>query len=134
MSVAVVDAATVVDLICVFPPADPYRSTLVAATAVAAPAHLDAEVLSALGRLQRAGQLTQPAERVEALAAFAATRWPLRPLLRPAWALLDRIATRDALYVALVASLDAVLVTTDGRLRRAAQGIVAVAEPDVYPC
>lgn len=129
MSIAVVDAATVVDLICDFPAADPYRATLAAAEAVAAPAHLDAEVLSALGRLQRAGQLTRASQRVEALAAFGATRWPLQPLLIPAWALADRIATRDALYVALAVSLDAVLITTDGRLRRGAAGIVAVAEP-----
>jgi predicted nucleic acid-binding protein len=126
----VVDAAAVVDLICDFPAAEPYRTALASATAVAAPAHLDAEVLSALGRLQRAGRLTRATERVDALAAFGARRWPLPPLLAPAWALVDRIATRDALYVALAASLDAVLVTTDGRLRRAAAEIIAVAEPD----
>jgi len=125
----VVDAAAVVDLICDFPAAEPYRAALASATAVAAPAHLDAEVLSALGRLQRARRLTRATERVDALAAFGARRWPLPPLLAPAWALVDRIATRDALYVALAASLDAVLVTTDARLRRAAAEIVAVAEP-----
>ncbi len=130
MSIAVVDAATVVDLICDFPAAEPYRGALASARAVAAPAHLDAEVLSALGRLKRAGQLTRAAERVESLATFGARRWPLAPLLSPAWALVDRIATRDALYVALAASLDAVLITSDGRLRRAAGGLVAVAEPD----
>jgi len=130
LSIAVVDAATVVDLICGFPAADPYRSVLGAATAVAAPAHLDAEVLSALGRLKRAGRLSRPAGRVEALATFGARRWPLQPLLVPAWALIERIATRDALYVALAASLDAILVTTDGRLRRAATGLVAVAGLD----
>lgn len=130
MSIAVVDAAIVVDLICDFPAAEPYRVALVSAEAVAAPAHLDAEVLSALGRLKRAGQLTRAAERVEALATFGATRWPLQPLLLPAWALVDRIATRDALYVALAVSLDAILITSDGRLRRAAAGIVTVAEPD----
>ncbi|MEJ7706139.1 MAG: type II toxin-antitoxin system VapC family toxin [Nocardioidaceae bacterium] len=129
MTITVVDAATVVDLICDFPAAGPYRSVLEAATAVAAPAHLDAEVLSALARLMRAGRLSRPQERVESLAAFGATRWPLQPLLLPAWAVLDRIAARDALYVALAASLDAILVTTDGRLRRAARGLVAVAEP-----
>jgi len=102
----------------------------VSADAVAAPAHLDAEVLSALGRLKRAGQLTRAAERVEALAAFGATRWPLRPLLLPAWALVDRIAIRDALYVALAVALDAILITSDGRLRRGAAGIVAVVEPN----
>jgi len=67
---------------------------------------------------------------VKALAAFAARRWPLRPLLSPAWALVDRIAARDALYVALAESLGATLITSDGRLRRAATGIVATAEPD----
>jgi predicted nucleic acid-binding protein len=128
LSIAVVDAATVVDLICDFPAADRYRGILEDATSVAAPAHLDAEVLSALSRLLRAGQLSRPAERVQALATFGARRWPLRPLLLPAWALLDRIVARDALYVALAASLDATLITTDGRLRRAATGLVAVAE------
>ncbi|MGH3503987.1 MAG: type II toxin-antitoxin system VapC family toxin [Nocardioidaceae bacterium] len=130
MSIAVVDAATVVDLICGFPAAEPFREVLTAADAVAAPAHLDAEVLSALGRLKRAGHVTRAVERVEALAAFGATRWPLRPLLSPAWALVDRIATRDALYVALATSLDGFLVTTDVRLRRGAAGIVAIADPD----
>ncbi len=130
MSIAVVDAATVVDLICDFPAARPYRAAIASADAVAAPAHLDAEVLSAFGRLRRAGQLSRATERVQSLAEFEATRWPLRPLLSPAWALADRIATRDALYVALAASLDAILITTDGRLRRGVTGIVAVAEPD----
>lgn len=127
MSIVVVDAATVVDLICGLPAAGPYRSHLAAADAVAAPAHLDAEVLSALGRLKRAGQLAREADRVEALASFPARRWPLRPLLATAWSLTDRIAVRDALYVALAASLDATLVTTDGRLQNAASGIVTVA-------
>jgi predicted nucleic acid-binding protein len=129
LSVVVVDAAIVVDLICDLPAAKPYRAVLASAVAVAAPAHLDAEVLSALGRLQRAGQLTRANQRVTALAAFPARRWPLPPLLLSTWALAERIATRDALYVALAASLDAILVTTDGRLRRAAAGIVAVVEP-----
>lgn len=129
MTIAVVDAALVVDLICNFPAAQPYRGVLASAEAVAAPAHLDAEVLSALSRLEQAGRLAQASERVEALAAFGVTRWPLRPLLLPAWALVDRIATRDVLYVALAVSLDAVLVTSDGRLRRGAAGIVTVAEP-----
>jgi predicted nucleic acid-binding protein len=129
LSTVVVDAAIVVDLVCNVPAADAYRPALESADAVAAPAHLDAEVLSALGRLRRAGQLTKAAERVDALATFAATRWPLQPLLAPAWELTDRIATRDALYVALAISLDAPLITTDQRLRRGAAGIVEFAEP-----
>lgn len=130
MSVVVVDAAVVVDLICDFPAAEPFHGLLQTASAVAAPAHLDAEVLSALGRLKRARQLTREGERVEALAKFAARRWPLRPLLGAAWALMDRIAVRDALYVALAVSLEATLITTDRRLRRAAAATVAVVDPD----
>lgn len=129
MTVIVIDAAAVVDLICDFPAADPFRGVIQAATAVAVPAHVDAEVISALARLVRAGELSRPQERVELLATFGARRWPLQPLILPAWALLERIAARDALYVALAASLDATLVTTDGRLRRAATGLVTVAEP-----
>lgn len=130
MTIVVVDAATVVHLICDLPAADAFRAHLSGADAVSAPAHLDAEVLSALGRLKRAGQLTREADRVKALATFPARRWPLRPLLTAAWTLTDRIAVRDALYVALAASLDATLVTTDGRLRRGASGIVTVTQPD----
>lgn len=117
-------------MICDLPPAYPFRPHVAGADAVAAPAHLDAEVLWALGRLKRAGQLTREDERVEALGAFGARRWPLQPLLSSAWALTDRIAVRDALYVALAASLGATLVTTDGRLRRGAAGMVDIAEPN----
>lgn len=130
MTIAVIDAALVVDLIRDLPAADPFRRHLVAADAVAAPAHLDAEVLSALGRLRRAGQLTREAERVHALGTLGVRRWPLPPLLSAAWALTDRIAARDALYVALAMSLDGTLLTTDGRLRRRACAIVNVAGPD----
>lgn len=123
----VIDASAVVDLICDLPAAAPFRHHLAAADAIAAPAHLDAEVLSALGRLKRAGLLSDELERVSALGAFGAKRWPLRPLLPAAWALTDRIAVRDALYVALALSLDATLISTDRGLRRAASGIVDVA-------
>lgn len=130
MTIVVVDAATVVDLICDLPAADPFRGHLAAADAVAAPAHLDAEVLSALDRLKRAGHLTCEAQRVAALGTFSARRWPLQPLLTAAWALTDRIAVHDAVYLALARSLEATLITSDGRLRRGASGLVDVAEPN----
>lgn len=130
MNAVVVDAAAVVDLVCGVPPAEKVRQELWTATNIAAPSHLDAEVLSVLGRRSRGGELRDLHERIAALADFSATRWPLRPLLAPAWALIDRIAVRDALYVALALSLDATLVTTDNRLRKAASGLVAVADFD----
>jgi predicted nucleic acid-binding protein len=44
-----------------------------------------------------------------------------------AWSLRERIALKDALYVALARTLDASLLTTDQRLARAVEGIVPLA-------
>lgn len=89
---------------------------------VAAPAHLDAEVLSALGRLLRDGAVTQAAvERSLArLARLPLERYPLPPLLQGAWLLRENIALRDALYVACAQAISATLLTLDRRLARSA--------------
>ena len=88
---------------------------------VSAPAHADAEVLSALGRLARAGAVSD--DRVAAalaeLARAPMVRVPLPPLLRDAWALRENVSLRDALYVTLASRLETVLVTADSRLARA---------------
>lgn len=90
-------------------------------SSLAAPAHLDAEVLSALGRLTRGGEV--PEERVapalEALARAPIRRYPLEPLLAEVWALRANVSLRDGLYLALAQELRAPLLTTDGRLARA---------------
>jgi predicted nucleic acid-binding protein len=72
------------------------------------PAHLDAECLSALGRLSRAGHVP-PATvegQLDRLAAAPIERHPVADLLRGAW----------ARRVELAESLGLPLVTTDGRL------------------
>ena len=88
-----------------------------------APAHLDAEVLSAFGRLHRAGEVT--ADVVSAcLAAVAAapiTRHDVASLLDGAWARRDRLRLADALYIELAERLAVRLITTDERLGRASQ-------------
>jgi predicted nucleic acid-binding protein len=88
---------------------------------VAAPAHLDAEVLSALGRLARAGEVAE--ERVASslgeLARAPIRRFPLAPLLPTSWDLRSNLTLRDALYVALARRLRARVVTADRRLARA---------------
>jgi predicted nucleic acid-binding protein len=88
---------------------------------VAAPAHLDAEVLSALGRLARDGSV--PEDRVAAtlteLARAPVARFPVPPLLAEAWGLRANLSLRDALYVALARRLEATLITADARLARA---------------
>jgi predicted nucleic acid-binding protein len=84
-----------------------------------APAHVDAEVLSALGRLHRAGDL--PEDDVEAkLAALVAAplvRHPVQDLLLGAWARRHQLRLADALYVELANAQRWTLVTTDRRLR-----------------
>ncbi len=88
---------------------------------MAAPAHLDAEVLSAVGRLSRAGTVNYAAvERALArLRRFPVQRYPLPPLLQRAWSLRENVALRDGLYVACAEALGAALLTLDGRLASA---------------
>lgn len=87
-------------------------------TRLHAPAHLDAEVLSALGRLHRAGDV--PADAVTtgltALSTAPIARHSLPGLLTAAWQMRDRLRLVDALYVALSEQLGTRLLTTDGRL------------------
>lgn len=86
-----------------------------------APAHLDAEVLSALGRLRRAGDLDEStvATALDALATAPIRRHPLASLLSGAWARRDNQRLVDVLYVELAVSLaSARLLTTDARLAR----------------
>jgi predicted nucleic acid-binding protein len=91
-------------------------------SSLAAPAHLDAEVLSAIGRLARASTLTGPVveHALVQLERLPVERYPLSPLVRRAWALRDNIALRDGLYVACAEAIGAPLLTLDGGLARSA--------------
>lgn len=88
-----------------------------------APAHVDAEILSALGRMHRAGTLA--AETVEAalmaLRDAPITRHPLAGLLAGAWRQRKRHRLVDGLYLELSGQLSARLLTTDARLARSAR-------------
>ena len=116
----VVDASALVDLLSDAASATAVRERL-QGTVLNAPAHLDAEVLSALGRMYRAGEL--PAVKVDAalerLTAMPVTRHPVADLLIGAWARRDDLRLVDALYVEVAARLHAPLLTLDGRLARA---------------
>jgi predicted nucleic acid-binding protein len=84
-----------------------------------APTHLDAEVLSALGWLYRAGKLSSTvAERaLSELAGAPVQRHPVADLLSAAWAAREQLRLVDALYVELARSLGSIaLITTDARL------------------
>lgn len=116
----VVDASAIVDVLVGSPYAARVRDRL-RDTVWHAPAHLDAEVLSALGRLTRGGHLldadVQP--RLDLLASMPVQRQLLPPLLPGAWARRLDLRLVDALYVELAHQLDAPLITTDQRLARA---------------
>jgi predicted nucleic acid-binding protein len=108
-----------VDLLVDAEPTGALRSAL-AGRSLVAPAHFDVEVMSALGRLHRSGDLTEEAAlaRIERLAAAPIGRVPVAPLLTKAWARRADTRLTDALYVELAAELGTVVVTTDLRLAR----------------
>lgn len=97
-------------------------AALLRGQSLAAPAHLDAEVLSALGRHVRGGWAApDAAERaLEQLRRLPIERLPLPPLLQRAWRLREAIALRDGLYVAGTQVLNGLLLTLDRRLARVA--------------
>jgi predicted nucleic acid-binding protein len=117
----VVDASVVVEVLRRSPRGDVVAARMRGAT-LAAPAHLDAEVLSALGRLARAGEAepASVARALDRLARLPVERFPIAPLVQRAWQLRENIALCDGLYVACTESLSATLLTLDGRLARAA--------------
>ena len=121
MSELVVDASVVVRLLTAAEPL-PVEPTI-ERTDLIAPAHLDAEVLSALARMHRAGLLTgyQVGQALTDLDALPVQRLPITHVqLMSAWALRHNVAARDALYLALAGHRGTKVVTGDQRLRRAA--------------
>lgn len=86
------------------------------------PAHFDAEILSALGRLQRAGELSEKEveDRVTLTVQAPFQRHLLAPLLIGAWSLHHNVRLVDALYIELARQLDATIVTTDSGMASAA--------------
>jgi predicted nucleic acid-binding protein len=116
----VVDASALIDLVLGEPLGEAVRARI-DDVVLHAPAHVDAEVLSGLGRMHRAGRLTVPVvmEQLEAIAAAPIDRHPLPALLAGTWARRDRLRLADALYVELADRLGVRLLTTDRALARA---------------
>jgi predicted nucleic acid-binding protein len=83
-----------------------------------APHLLDVEIVQALRRLVRTGDM--PAARAEEalddLAALAIRRHSHFDLLARAWELRSNLTAYDAMYVVVAEALDAVLVTSDSPL------------------
>lgn len=117
----VLDASAMVDLLVGAPSALAIRLRLLGGQ-LHTPAHFDAEVLSALGRLSRADLV--PAAAVPALLPRVENarieRHPVGPLLTGAWDRRGDLRLADALYVELAERLDAPIISTDDRLVAAA--------------
>lgn len=119
MSLAVVDASV---LVAFYASDDPRQvevtQRLSLGDALFAPAHLDAEVVSALRGMARVNpQLDQVVPRaLPHLAGFPIRRVPLASLLARMWALRNNITPYDAAYVALAEQLGCTLITCDAKL------------------
>lgn len=120
MTTLVVDASAIVELLRRTSAGKSSASALQGVTAVA-PAHVDAEVFSALARLARGDPTEAPMvrPRLRELHRSPIVRYTCAPLLETAWTLRDNVSARDALYVALARRLRAPLLTADAKLARA---------------
>ena len=119
MSLAVVDASV---MVAFYVADDPRRASVVdrltAGDQLFGPAHLDAEVVSALrGLVRRVPALDRTVPRaLRHLAGFPIRRVPLAPLMERMWDLRESITPYDAAYVALAEHLGCSLVTCDTKL------------------
>jgi predicted nucleic acid-binding protein len=118
MDEVVIDASAMVDLLLGGPIGNAVAAR-VSAHVLHGPAHLDAESLSALGRLHRAGELAADTvgTLLNRLASAPVVRHPIAELLAGAWARRSNLRLADALYVELASTLGLALVTTDARLQ-----------------
>ncbi len=123
----VVDASALVDVLVGASNSDTVVEALRGAE-LYAPAHFDAEILSALGRLQRAGHLSprQVANRLERVADSPVRRHPLPPLLAGAWSRRKNLRLVDALYVELASRLGTRVASTDRGLARASSLVTLI--------
>jgi predicted nucleic acid-binding protein len=117
----IVDASAMVDLL-VGSPLAAAIGTRLRGHELHVPAHFDAEVLSALGRLQRNGDITarQVTTRIQRVTSAPIQRHLLAPLLAGAWKRRHNFRLVDALYVELADRIDAAIVTTHAGLAAAA--------------
>jgi predicted nucleic acid-binding protein len=85
-----------------------------------APAHIDAEVFSALGRLFRAGDITveMTEEKIRSFLRAPIQRHQINDLMLGAWERRNNLSLKDALYAELSHSLSAPLITTDKGLSK----------------
>jgi len=130
--VIVLDASALIDIVVGRRHAAWLLEQLAEAELVA-PAHQPAEVLSAIGRLERAGALAadDASTALESAMSLPQTLVTVDlELSRRAFELRGRIRLLDGLYVALAERMNGALLTTDARLIRSAPPCEVLAPPD----
>ncbi len=93
-----------------------------------APDLINAEVLHALRRFERRGELDaeRSAQAIDDLVELPIARYPTIALLERAWRLRRNFTAYDAMYVALAEALDAALVTADEHLASATRARASI--------
>lgn len=118
----VLDASAAVDVLLKFEPkASHIRERMRDSKGELHVPHLfEIEVLSALRRYSLSGNFIErrAAEALEDLSNMRLVRYPHTSLLHRTWELKENITAYDASYITLAETLDAPLLTTDGRLAR----------------
>lgn len=117
MSAVVVDASAMVEVLRGTAEGRAVSDALRDRTAVS-PGHFDAEVLSTLGRMARAGdvEVAHVEFMLARLVRAPIKRYAIAPFVRDAWSLRENTSLRDAFYVILARRLKAPFVTLDARL------------------
>jgi predicted nucleic acid-binding protein len=117
--VIVVDASALVEVLRADPASSGVRDRLFRpGETLHAPHLIDVEVLQALRRLQRSGQVSPHRGRlaVRYLSEIPLTRYPHESMLARIWELRENATAYDAAYIALAEVLEAPLVTRDRAL------------------
>ena len=117
----VVDASVVVEVLLRRPAAAAIESRWKADRNLQSVQLLDLEVLSALRRLVRAGEIDDARASTAAgdFSTLRVKRWSHVPLRHRIWELRHNITAYDAAYIALAERFACPLITCDGRLARA---------------
>jgi predicted nucleic acid-binding protein len=116
----VVDASAMVDLLVGSAVSAAVRQRL-RGCELHTPAHFDAEVLSALGRLVHGRHFSArlATSRVDSLRNAPIERHLLTELVNGAWGRRNNLRVVDAIYAELSEQIEAILVTTDAKMAAA---------------
>ena len=115
----VADASAVLEVLLRRPHCEKIESRLFAGDSLHAPHLLDLEVAQVLRRYGLSGELgeTRASEALDDLKDIPIERYPHEPFLERIWQLRRNVSAYDGAYLALAEALDAVVITTDRRLR-----------------